>query len=138
MRAVRCLGWLVVVAAGMLRGGGTVRGDDAHEFEYVRDASNAHAIVKSIRTRAADEPVLFVFDAATFDPPPGRNEFKADYDFRSGGAGGVMGWFMAIHDVWTGAPQRPFVATSISDDVRRKQYRWRPCRSRETNGVSPA
>ncbi len=53
-------------------------------FRYVRDATGTeHALrlaISEARARGA-ESALIVFDAATFAPPPGRNEFRQEHDF---------------------------------------------------------
>ncbi|MFV1957776.1 MAG: hypothetical protein ACC662_00040, partial [Planctomycetota bacterium] len=48
-------------------------------------------VVREAKRRGAVE-VLVVFDQITFDPPPGRNEYRADADY----AGDLDGWLDAL------------------------------------------
>jgi hypothetical protein len=109
-------GIVVAIVAGVAATVSTA-GDAPPSLEYVRDKNTVDATVRSILARAgADATVLFVFDAATFDPPPGASEFAEEHQF----APDLPTWTAAIRDAASApssknGPRAVFVAASTSE-----------------------
>jgi hypothetical protein len=78
---------------------------------YRGDAGDEAAAVGVIRGRAISrgrDAVLFVFDRVTFDPPPGRSEFRYGHDYGSD----LEDWLRALEAPGALGPARVFAATT--------------------------
>jgi len=108
-------GVLAAVAACVVASGPPALGDAAAPaFEYVRDKSDPASVVRWALSRSKDrDAVLFVFDAATFEPPPGRSEFNEQHRF----AEDLPSWISALRDISPAPPRGAFVAATTSERV---------------------
>jgi hypothetical protein len=104
---------MAVAGLALVRGGPSACADGGDGDIYVRD-KDEDAVVRELRGIAREYgTVLWVFDTATFNPPPGRNEFTVVHLYRDD----LPKWRAAIASI-AGPEKCPvYVATTLSKKV---------------------
>lgn len=78
---------------------------------YVRGARDRDAVVRELAARSADyASLLLVFDAPTFNPPPGRSEFAMDHRYRDD----LPDWLASVATLASAAKRPTYVAATSS------------------------
>jgi hypothetical protein len=80
----------------------------APSVEYVRGSEDFAAVARYLTSRKDVDSVLVVFDAISFDPPAGRNEYQAGHRYKED----LPAWTAALAAASGGPPL--FAATTFS------------------------